>query len=254
MILQSSLSWMFPLLMVVAAVVVESQQLPHENFRNRHPLQQHRQQQQPTPYPAQFTIDFVTNLTAIDDGEEAGRMWYDWTLQQQRIDHGAGAYECTHFYATRAPCTLLFNRRGMYRVIENDNKVPCCLDLPQIGPPPPDWAVNGTLDGVVYDRVSQNFAYQWTFDHLRGGLLFRDDSGGAAAPFHTVQELAFGKYRGRPLTFTFPGKAVGRQDYHFRPESMIVGTMDPSIFSLADGCSEVLCRSPDLSDDEAIVR
>ena len=249
-----SLSWIFLLLMVVA-VVVDSQQLPHENFRNRHQLRQHRQQQ-PTPYPAQFVIDFVTNLTASDDGDGrscGGSHVVRLDSQQQRIDHGAGAYECTHFYATSAPCTLLFNSRGMYRVIIEKDRVPCCLDLPQIGPPPPDWAVNGTLDGVVYDRVSRNFAYQWTFDHLRG-LFLRDYSGAAATPFHTVQELAFGKYQGRPLTFTFPGKAEGRQDYHFRPETMIVGTMDPSIFSLAEGCSEISCRSHDHGDDEAIAR
>jgi len=64
MILQSSLSWMFPLLTVVA-VVVDAQQFPHENFRNRHPLQQHRQQQQPTPL-SQASVLGLNDMTKQD--------------------------------------------------------------------------------------------------------------------------------------------------------------------------------------------
>jgi len=206
----------------------------------------------PTPFPLQFTIDFVTNLTATESSLPiSGRLYYDWTTKRQRVDHGPGSYECWHFYnVTDQPCTLMFNRKGMYRVLHhqnndnmNDNK-PCCLDLPNIGPPPPNWAYNGTFNGLVYDHVSRNFAYQWTFDSNNTSDA-ADTEAEAAPPYdtmhHTVQELAFGTFKGRPLTFTFPGKAKGRQDYHFLPATMHIGAIDDSIYQLQQGCENLLC-------------
>jgi hypothetical protein len=34
------------------------------------------------------------------------------------------------------------------------------------------------------------------------------------------QVAAYGNYYGRPLVFTFPGKANGRQDSHYQLETM----------------------------------
>ena len=46
---------------------------------------------------------------------------------------------------------------------------------------------------------------------------------------------------GTPLVFTFPAHE-GRQDYHFDPTSLAVGTQDPSLFLLPDGCENNLCK------------
>jgi hypothetical protein len=194
----------------------------------------------PTPYPSQFQINFVTNVTTDSgDGDVpvSGQLAYDWNRRLQRIDHGAGAYECVHFYGTDEPCSLLFNRAGMYRLLEADDSVvpSCCLDLEGIGPPPANWAqgANGTFNGLVYDLVSGLTAFQWTFDRLQLSPTV------GTSNFHVTREVALGEYSGRPLTFTFPGS--GRQDYHFDVQSMRVGQPDPSHFVLPDGCADRLC-------------
>lgn len=130
----------------------------------------------------------------------------------------------------------------MYRILHKDitQEEDCCLDLPQIGPPPPDWARNGTFDGLVWDPVSQIWSYQWTFDHVTITSLEESNSL-AASQFHTAQEIAFGPYQGYPLTFSFPGAANGRQDYHFLPGTMRIGPVRQYIFDLPVGCEHVLC-------------
>jgi hypothetical protein len=213
----------------------------------------------PTPYPMSFSIEFSTNLTDttdidIDSNDEtrrgpiAGKLFYDWSIQKQRIDHGPGSYECQHFYNTsKARCSLIFvNPIGMYRLLllddeqqQDDNEpdaVPaaaaaaaeCCLDLPAVGTPSPNWAqqANGTFNGAHLDLVSHQWAFQWTFDHLSPPPILSRSAASMNHSFHTMREVAFSKdnsYSGRPLTFTFPGPANGRQDYHFNVQTMIVG-------------------------------
>jgi len=187
----------------------------------------------PKPYPIHFQIHFVTNLTSDGEGTAvSGRLSYDWTLHAQRIDHGAGAYECKLFYDTEGPCSLIFNNKGMYRILSHSG-TPCCLDLPHIGPPPPDWASNGTYNGVVHDVVSGLDADEWIFDNVDISI---------DAEFHTCRQVAHGGHEGKPLAFTFPGKARGRQDYYFDVESMVVERQDPALFTLANGCADLLCE------------
>ena len=130
-----------------------------------------------------------------------GKLFYDWKLRSQRIDHEGGSYECVHFYQTDLACSLYFlPQGGMYRIIhhdhdneynndddEHDNRmerkdstkssvtygstdvVDCCLDLSNIHTIPPDWAshaVNSTYNGIVWDDYSQLWAMQWSFDHI----------------------------------------------------------------------------------------
>lgn len=234
----------------------------------------------PNPYPSQFRIDFCTNVTTntntANDDRVSGRLSYDWLRRVQRIDHGAGAYECLHFYGTNQPCSLIFNAAGMYRLLlssiesshggkaaattsfgkvsNNRNAVPyCCLDLPDSGAPPPNWAqtANGTFNGVVYDLLSGLTAFQWTFDRLPSSTTSKtttnESSAASSSPssfslFHTAQEVALGEYSGRPLSFSFPSRD-GIQDYHFDVESMLVGQPDPSIFVIPNGCESTLCDS-----------
>lgn len=194
----------------------------------------------PKPYPIHFQIHFVTNLTSDGEGRAvSGRLSYDWTLQAQRIDHGAGAYECNHFYDTEESCSLIFNNKGMYRILHSGT--PCCLDLPHIGSPPPDWASNGTYNGAVHDVVSGLEAYEWIFDNVDISPKCLSDIYYYDTKFHTCRQVANGGDEGKPLAFTFPGKARGRQDYHFDVESMVVERQDPALFTLANGCADLLC-------------
>lgn len=203
----------------------------------------------PTPYPISFQMDFATNLTDTDDTAFEtwpipGKLFYDWSIQKQRIDHGAGSYECKHFYNTDKECSLIFDHVGMYRLI--DNQVPlCCLDLAGVGAPPPDWAqtANGTFNGVQLDYVSGLFAFQWTFDRLQRDVTRLSTMNHS---FHTVREVAVGTYSGRPLAFTFPGKAEGRQDYHFDVKSMLVGLQNASIFEIPNDCINRLCQATEV--------
>jgi hypothetical protein len=225
----------------------------------------------PTPYPLSFSIEFATNLTDTDiDNHDAvtwpiaGKLFYDWSIQKQRIDHAPGSHECQHFYNTtkNQACSLIFNPIGMYRLIldkeeDSDNDFPassssssCCLDLPGVGTPPPDWAqrANGTFNGVHLDQVSRLFAFQWTFDRLQpppAVSVFLPVLSMGNNSFHTVREVAFdSKYSGRPLTFTFPGLANGRQDYHFDVTSMILGPHKnaSAIFDIPNECIYRPCQ------------
>jgi hypothetical protein len=203
------------------------------------------EERQPTPYPISFRIPFFTNVS--DDSDDratvSGMLYYDWTIRSQRVDHGAGSYECVHFYnALDEPCSLFFTPSGMYRVLPDNNKttLPCCLDLPDIGAPAPTWAesANGSYHGMVYEEYSERLAYQWTFNQVDSRNLVVDRS----SAFHTALEVAEGSYTGRPLTFTFPGRAQGRQDYHFTVELMYIGPLAKSIFDLPDNCARTLCQ------------
>lgn len=191
----------------------------------------------PTPFPESFSISFVTNITADGQGVPIdGKLYYDWSIQSQRIDHAAGSYECRHFYNTTESCTLVFlPRGGMYRILQGEPQ--CCLDLAGVGAPPPDWAMraNPTYNGVLWDDYSGSHAHQWTFDHLKLLSLNGD--------FHTTRQVASGKHAGTPLLFSFPGKAEGRQDYHYSVDSFAVSKQNATLFQLPDGCADVQCPS-----------
>lgn len=71
--------------------------------------------QTPTPFPKNFSIDFVTNIT--DDNKQYpidGTLYYSWSSRSQRIDHAPGSYECIHFYNTTSSCTLVFFSHGRH--------------------------------------------------------------------------------------------------------------------------------------------
>lgn len=71
----------------------------------------------PTPFPDSFLIPFRTNVTSTHhinntmstnaDTNVGGMLYYDWTIQRQRVDYAAGSYECLHFYQTQESCTLI---------------------------------------------------------------------------------------------------------------------------------------------------
>jgi len=154
----------------------------------------------PKPFPDIFQIDFITNITWVekttttllhDDDYIPGRLFYDWTTERQRIDHGSGSYECVHFYNHDGPCSLIFIPDwGMYRILvdkekknDDDTNVSwrvgdpilpsslsfqCCLDIPNLGTPPPHWAElgNPTYNGIVHDEISQTSTHEWVYDNV----------------------------------------------------------------------------------------
>lgn len=211
----------------------------------------------PMSYPESFSITFYTNITAADnigdnDYPVMGKQHYDWTRRRQRIDHAPGSYECQHFYHTHHSCSLLFLEQGMYRITHSNsaNGRPCCLDLASVRTPPPDWAAraNPTFDGVFHDVYSGRLAYQWTFDHLDPPFQHTDrrDVDSVASSYHSVRQAASwdakdGDEKFAPLVFTFPGKAVGKQDFHYQIETLELGPPDPSMFQLPEGCESIIC-------------
>ncbi|CAB9508698.1 expressed unknown protein [Seminavis robusta] len=238
----------------------------------------------PTPYPISFRIQFDTNVTREEQQQTQRQenrtlrssLYYDWTIPAQRIDHPSGAYECVRFYNVHSHgCSLHFRSDGMYRVIQQDIHIEekdsfqtCCLDLPGVGPPPPDWAqrANPTFTGLKHDAYSGYDSYEFVFDHLlniyevpfignheHGQQL--DDDNDIYDRFHTAREvhddgiLASANNNGLPLVFTFPSKAKGLQDYHFDPTSLVIGPQDRALFQLPKGCENVRC---DKSLDEVI--
>ena len=128
--------------------------------------------EQPKDWPEQFMINFSSNITTEGVGAAplAGMMYYDWSQQVQRVDHAAGAVECTEFYATEGACTLIMNPKGMYRILDDppQGSPKCCLDMDAIHASPPDWAnkANPTYNGITVDKYTGVPSFKWTFDNL----------------------------------------------------------------------------------------
>ena len=55
---------------------------------------------------------FVTGVTT--SSLQNNTLSYSWAHRAQRVDHGAGAYECSHFYHTSGACTMVFTPAGLY--------------------------------------------------------------------------------------------------------------------------------------------
>ena len=217
----------------------------------------------PLPYPEAFSISFVTNITRADSTESTdypirGTLFYDWkNSKSQRIDHAAGSYECQHFYQTPGPCLLIFRPdEGMYRILPNNvgggenenNESDCCLDLPQVGAPPPNWAVlaNPTYNGIVHDERSGRLAQEWKFDRLNPPFnLGHDAKQGVrfeTIEYHSIRHVANSEHFD-PLLFTFPGKAEGRQDFHYQLDTLEIREQDSYLFQLPAGCAQRLCKT-----------
>lgn len=233
---------------------------------------------QPTPWLTQFAINFVSNITQSitisksnvsgtwGQGNQAirepslgkqnpipGRMYYDWPSQQQRVDHGAGAYECVKFYNTSGPCSLFFTPSGMHRVITAGSQTDCCLDLPEIHASPPDWAVRSKPRylGQIHDPYSGYPAGIWSYP----------ESMGPHGVHMWVEVAPAANFETYPLIFTFPTSPLGKQqlvgvngqltinlgpqDYHFDPASLIAGDDTEGVFDLPPGC-EKLCQQSSL--------
>jgi len=193
----------------------------------------------PTAWPNSFSINFASNITtdvASPVVVVSGVMYYDWSVQMQRVDHGAGAYECVAFYDTSLPCALIFNNDGLYRILQQPlpaGQDECCLDLDFIHASAPDWAANEnpTYNGLVLDEYSGLQTNKYTFDNY-------DPT--PATP-HTYFEVANdADHSGAPVVFTFPGNE-GRQDYHYDVKSIKIGSQDSSLFVVPDECKKKMC-------------
>jgi hypothetical protein len=195
----------------------------------------------PKSWPESFSINFNSNITtdvSTPIVPVPGVMYYDWTVQMQRVDHGAGAYECVSFYDTPLPCTLIFNNDGLYRILQQplpEGQDECCLDLDFIHASAPDWAANEnpTFNGMSLDAYSGFNTNKYTFDNYDP----------APDTPHTYFEVAdIPDYIGGPVLFTFPGNE-GRQDYHYEVTSMKVESQDKSLFDIPVECTKKMCTS-----------
>lgn len=193
----------------------------------------------PTAWPNSFSISFSSNITTDVSHPVVvvpGVMYYDWSVQMQRVDHSAGAYECASFYDTSLPCTLIFNDDGLYRILQQPlpaGQEECCLDLDFIHASAPDWASNEnpTYNGLVLDAYSGFYTSKYTFDNYDP----------APETPHTYFEVANdAAYVGMPVIFTFPGNE-GRQDYHYDAKSLKIGPQESSLFVIPDECKKKMC-------------
>ena len=108
---------------------------------------------------------------------------------------------------------------------------------------PPNWAAaqNPTYNGVFKDVYSGFSTNKWTFD------TYDPQSDNFHMYYEVVQSSTTGSsqvkwFQGMPVIFTFPGNE-GRQDYHYDPLSLKIGTQDPVMFVLPDGCAGKLCST-----------
>eukprot|EP01006_Ploeotia_vitrea_P023326 TRINITY_DN55762_c0_g1_i1.p1 TRINITY_DN55762_c0_g1~~TRINITY_DN55762_c0_g1_i1.p1 ORF type:complete len:198 (-),score=81.87 TRINITY_DN55762_c0_g1_i1:48-641(-) len=166
---------------------------------------------QRTPvWPLAFSVSFTTN-----NGTVGGKLYYDWALKAQRIDHDAGNYECQHFYNTTGPCSEVFNSDTMFTLIHDTGL--CCTDLRGVGVVAPDW-----FDGAAYLGVEQ--IGQYKCDHWK-----------------KMHEFWTQVDSGLPCRFGFPGHADGLQDFYFDIESLVEARQPTSLFALAPACKSTQC-------------
>ena len=192
----------------------------------------------PYAYPNEFSIQFVCNITkganVNPEFPVEGTMYYNWNIESQRIDHGAGAYECTEFYNHSGPCTLYFNPKGLFRYLHGNltnSQLRCCLDMEDIGASPPDWADNAgyNYEGIVVDDYSNQQAYQ--FSYAEGAHLSRD-------LIDTKNAM---------LLFTFEKEETGGlQDFHYDATTMKVGSQNDQLFEIPPTCYESCTTSTSL--------
>ena len=206
----------------------------------------------PGTWPSTFTMNITTNLSwsvssSLASGV-AGVLSYDGSQNVQRVDHGPGGFECTHFYNATRGCTLIMNTNGTYRILPLPlplGQPACCLDMPKIGAPPMDWAEK---DDPVKSKHGDilvpytNFLtdlFQWP----SSGICNARGGNGTDSGCHSYNVIEKHHLPNTvPVLFTFPANN-GRQDYYFHPDSMSVRN-DPlpaSLFELPNGCAERLC-------------
>lgn len=204
----------------------------------------------PVDWPTQYTIQFKSNITTevtMPVMATDNTMYYDATVKLQRVDHGAGSYECYRFYNSELPCTIWFTPQGLYRQLTAplpEGQPDCCLDMPEIKASAPNWAVStdplptfyGTDNDLYSGVLSDHWKYEATDPSTQKGCHeYRQ--------VHGDTGLA-----GRPLLFTFP-VSDGTQDYHFDPSSMVLGAPDASLMALPAGCNNAdgtpfMCPQP----------
>lgn len=167
----------------------------------------------------------MTNLTG-DPAQPAsqfvhGRMLYSWPQRRQRVDHGAGNYECEHFYRTGGPCSLFFTLGDMYASVADTGR--CCLDLHNAGTPFRNWTYAVTYVGE--DTVRGEPAHHWR----------------ALAGVHEYWSASTaGPRYGLPLKFSFPNAL---QAYYFDLDSMQVGPVPPAELRLPSPACAQACNN-----------
>ena len=203
----------------------------------------------PEEWPVIFTVSILTNLSwqVEPDLRHAalGNVSYDWTQQAQRVDHGAGNFECAHFYKSTSGCSLIMNSNGTYRLLPQPvpaGEPECCLDIPTIFAPPPNWAANGSpTSGGVDVLVPYVGDSTLAFLYPESGKCNVRGSGNNSG-CHSYYDIEGIGYTAQPILFTFPAN-FGLQDWYFLRTTMAVqlAPLPKSRFELPAGCATTLC-------------
>ncbi|KAH3743970.1 hypothetical protein Pelo_14630 [Pelomyxa schiedti] len=96
-------------------------------------------------WPGSFFIQVTLAEPNITDPEPVHdtQLYYDWAAYQaQRIDHSANNHECTKYYNTTNPCSLLWYELPypqLWVTIPSENRCLQDTSMNGIGPLPPDW-------------------------------------------------------------------------------------------------------------------
>jgi hypothetical protein len=212
----------------------------------------------PQDWPGMFQIDITTNHSwIVDDSTPSsdwvnGTLYYDWTTQSQRVNHGAGNLECKHFYKTDLPCSLLMNPNGTYRILQHPlppGQPECCLDIPTIPAPPPNWATKGQpTDAGSQVTVPYTGLATEKFLFKATGTCNDRQTGNNSGCHSYYEVLETTDMYPTPGLFTFPAGG-GLQDWYFLADTMKVNASFPeSIFALPSGCANRAC--PKTSADQ----
>ncbi len=207
----------------------------------------------PAAWPTRFQANITTNHTwrragAAGPGARRrprdglavrGRMYYDWTGRRAlRVDHGAGNFECVHFYNSGLPCTVLHLPDGMYRMLQSPlppGQPACCLDLPHIGAPPPNWAAAADPVAAGDCVVPVTGQHAHCFEYPASGPCTQDRTSHNNSGCHSYAASG-----ASPAMFTFPAND-GLQDWYWIGGTTTFDNVSASLFSLPSGCAGTLC-------------
>lgn len=165
----------------------------------------------------QLRQDFATNITSNSSTSPvAGKLFYSNIHNASLVYHSAGAYECTHFYNADEGCTLLFRKEGLIAQFKRTeaglSKTYCCLDIPGLGPSPPNW-LNGA-EFLGWQVIGNEKCRRWEKDTHQYWDRPSDES--------TTEWV--------PCKFSFPNHPD--QDWYLQPNTYNEAPLPAKMFDL----------------------
>ena len=178
--------------------------------------------------------------------------------RSQRVEHGQGNYECTHFYNTSGPCHLVMNDvgnmfdcargpvcllhsnssgltiTGLFAFWSRDNVPFCCLDLPGIGASPPNWTQALSFVGFEDCPVPTQKAAKLEIQSTVGCRHWVAQNTPHNYWDVNNTESTGGFIFNAPIQFSFPNAS---QNYIFDFPKIHVGEQPASLFAVPGVCN-----------------